>query len=144
MLSQRQQVAGVVHRVLGHARGKRTLRPIRFLRTFHQFDVEIFLYQRGQTKLTDPNQPGGKRGIEDSLWHETHVPSEQSQIVISAVENDFLVRERVTQWRKIDIGQWIDNRVAPGDADLEQTKLLAVAVQTVGLGIDGGAMMRLK
>jgi len=56
------------------------------------------------------------------------------------MEHDFFSRERVTQRRKIDIRQRIDNGVAPRNADLEQTKFFAVTVKTVRFGINRDAI----
>ena len=60
------------------------------------------------------------------------------------MKHDFFARERVSQRRKIDIGQRIDNDVMPRRADLEQTEFFPITVKTVGFGINRDAIDRFK
>ena len=62
---------------------------------------------------------------------EIQISPKQSKIVIGAVKYDLLFRERFAQRRKIDIRERIDDCVVLRNADLKQTKFLAVRMQAV-------------
>jgi hypothetical protein len=107
---------------------------------FAEFDIEVLSYQSGQTKFADPEQACSNHRVENALRDKVQTPTEQSQIKIRSVQNNFFSLQRSTQRHQIDIGEWIDNVVPFCQADLEQTKLLSITMEAIRFGIDRHAI----
>src|ERR1700682_4120475 len=129
----------VVHRILHHPLGQRTPRPIRLLRSFCKLDAEEALNQRGQTEFANAEQARRDYRVENLARREVQTAAKQPQIIICAVQNNFLLRKYRAQRRKIQLRQWINNVIARRvvvaavadrgwHADLEQTKLLPITM----------------
>ena len=93
-IGERQQVMCVIHRVLEHPHGEGTSRPICLLRTLAEVNIEMSLYQSGQTKIADPEQACGNHRVENPACRKVQTAAKQSQIEIRAVQNNFLAFQR--------------------------------------------------
>ncbi len=134
----------VVDRVLDHAPWQRSLRPIRLLRTLRQFDVKKSLDQRGQTKFANPEQARRDHGVENCVRREIQAAPQQAKIEIGPLQNNLFFLQQLAQRRQIEIGQRIDQKIPFPRTDLEQTKFLAITMQTVRFRIYGDAIDRLE
>jgi hypothetical protein len=116
-----------------------------------QLDTKMALHQRGQTEFANAEQARGDHRIENTLCFKIESAAHQSEIEIRAMHDDFLFLERDRQGRQIDFRQRIDQvvaarlatgRVRPIDrhAQLQQTKLFPIAMQTVRFGVDGDTL----
>src|SRR6266404_2824350 len=132
----------VVYRIREHSRRQRTPRPIRLLRTFRQLDTEVAFYQRRQTEFTNAKQAPADQRVENSARNEVQTAAKHSQVVVRAVQNNFLAFQRSPQRRKIDIRQRVDDGIAPRQTDLEQTKFLSITMKAISLRIDCHAINR--
>ena len=61
---------------------------------FAKFHAEVTLYQSGETKLAEPKEARGNGRVENPARGEVQTAAEQSQIVIRAVQHDFLLLQR--------------------------------------------------
>jgi hypothetical protein len=60
------------------------------------------------------------------------------------VKKQLLAGPRSPQGAEVKTGERVDEEVRAGDADLDEAKLLEVAVQRVRLGIHGDGLVRLQ
>ncbi len=79
----------IQHRVIEHPGRQWPERPVGALKFLLQFDAEVPLQQRGEPERADPQELGGDSGVEDILRACSVVLSQQPQVVIGVVENDF-------------------------------------------------------
>src|SRR5438128_12678026 len=127
---------GIVDCIFEHPLRERTSAPVRFLRSFRQLYLEVPLDQRGQAEFADAEQARRDDRVEDSSGGKIPTPAQQPQIEIGAMHDNLFRLQSSAQWCKIDIGQWVNDVIAPEQADLHQTKLLAIRMKTIGLGVD--------
>ncbi len=86
-----------------------------------------------------PRIAGGDHRIEQVAELEAEVSAQGQQVIFGGVEDlfDLGVGKDLLKGRNILQGERIDQVVMSGDGELDQTDLLLVSKQAVGLGIDG-------
>src|SRR5712691_9859177 len=131
---------GIVNCIFEHPLRERTSAPVRFLRSLRQLYLEVSLDQRGQAEFADAEQARRDDRVEDSSRGKIPTPAQQPEIEIGAMQDNLFRLQSSAQWCKIDIGQWVNDVVAPGQAKLHQAKLLAIGMKTVGFGVDRHAL----
>ncbi len=134
----------IVLSVLSHARRKWTLRPVRFLRTFRQFDSEKTQYERREAKLAYAQKSRCNHRVENARRYETERSSHQSQIEIRPLQHDFFFGERSGERRQINSGECIDQKIFAAKTELEQTELFKIGMQAVGFRVDRNAIERFQ
>jgi len=60
---------------------------------------------------------------------------EQTQIIIRSVHDELMPAKRPEQWIDVDTGQWIDQPIPSRGADLNETDLFRIGMQTVSFGV---------
>ena len=70
---------------------------------FLQFDLEIVLDQMAETELADPQQARREHRVEDGAGHEGVVFAEQPQIVIRAVDDEFMAGQGFEQRVEVEL-----------------------------------------
>ena len=90
-----------------------------------------------QAKLHDTEQPGRQHGVKNRARHEIVVLAQQPQIIIRAVQDEFVFAEGLEQWSEVEVGERINQLVRVRDADLHEADLFRIRVQAVGLGVQG-------
>ena len=134
----------VVLRVFRHHVRQRAARPVRFLRAFHERDSEILLHQRREAELAQTEQPRRDHGVENFARLEPERAPEKAQIEVHSLQDNFLLREHRAERLEIDARERIDQEILLRKGELNEAKLLEVAVQTVRLGVDRDAIDRLR
>ncbi len=124
-------------------RGKRTLRPIGFLRTLGQTRPEKFFDQRGEAEFANAEQPRGDHGVENSGREKIHGAGKGADRN-RRLAGRFPYPVSAAQRRQIEAGQRIDQVIVTAETELDEAKLFEITVQTVGLGIDRDAIERLQ
>ena len=137
-----EEVVGVVHRVIDHLLRQRTQRPVGFLRSLRDLQAEVALEQRGEAELRDAAQARRDHRVEDAPGGHKAAATEQPQIVVHSVNDEFLPREGGEERLQRIPGERVDQQIVARHADLDEAELLEVAVEAVRLGIDGDARMR--
>ena len=135
-IRERLQMARVVPRVVFHPLRQRSLRPIRFLRTFFQWHAEKIAHEICEAEFFFAEQTRGEHRVENLFGNKIVVLSQQPQIVIGRMKNQFVVARLRPQWREINHGERIDQVVRASDADLEQAKFFRIGVKTIRFGIE--------
>src|SRR5688572_4018188 len=139
---------GIVPGVALHALSQRTPSPICFLWTFLQLHPEILLHEVNQAELAAAEEPAGEHRVENGGGNEVAVLAQEAQVVIRAVENQFVLGENLKDRRQLQSGKRIDEMIAPEKAELNQAQLFRVGMQAVGLRIQrdpcGGVELREK
>jgi len=138
--SEREEKMRVVLGIDFHRGRERTARPVGFLRTLGQDDVEVLLDERGITELAQANHPGRDHGVENFPHRQIKAASQQAQIKIHSLENNLLVCEQRAERLEIDSGERIDQNIFAVEGELNEAELFEIAVQTVGLGVDRDAL----
>ena len=135
--------ARVVHRVAQLVCAKRPARPIGFLPCFADLDAKVSLDQRGQAEPFEPEQLRRNHGIENlTARSKAHRPSHHAQIVVAAMENQWLLGERFQQSAQVQPAKRVDEVVLVGQRELNQTDLCEIVVQTIRLGVHGDPFRR--
>ena len=133
---QRLEETRVVAGVFYHARRERTLRPIGFLRPFVELHAEKFFHERTETELPFAKQTRGEHRIKNFRGREGVMLLQQAQIVIGGVKNQFATYERIEKRIELHLRERVNQFVAGGGADLNETDFFRVGVETVRLGVN--------
>ena len=136
-VGKRFEIARVVARVRFHARRERALGPVHFLRPFFERDAEKFLDKMTEAELRFAEEPRGDHGVEKPVGFEIVRALKEAKIVVGAVENEFVIAERVEKRVHVQTGERVDKFVAVFAADLQQAKLFGISVERIRFGIDG-------
>src|SRR5437867_11916301 len=89
------EILGVAARVIDHPLGEWPPGPICFLRTLLELHVEKTGHKMVQPELADAKQTAREHGVEDRAWHEIEALSQQAQIIVRAMHNQFAAPERL-------------------------------------------------
>ena len=134
-VGQRFEVAGVVARVVDHSFGQWSARPVGLLRPLLQMNAQQLFHEIGQSEFNESEQSRGQHRVKNGFGHEVIGPSQQTQVVVGAVQNQFLPAQGLQQWREVHRRQRVNQHIGARQADLHETELFRVGVQTVGLGV---------
>ena len=100
-------------------------------------------HQCTEAKFSNSEETSGNQCVENSARYQTQTAAQHSQIIVSTMQNYIRTFQRTAEWLEIEVGQWIDNTIiaAPGvecgwNADLKQTQLFPIRMQTVRFSID--------
>ena len=129
------QIAHIVEGVGNHPFGEWPPRPIGGLRPFFQLDSQQPVDQTGQAKLGETQQTRRQHCVENISRHEAASAAQQSQIVVGAVQDQFVPAKRRQQPREVQRRQRINQVVRARQADLDQAEFFGIGVETVGFGV---------
>ncbi len=91
-------MCGVVDRVVEHLGGERADGPVGLLRGFCEDETEMMVQKRGESELSESDQTGGNSGVEDIFGVGPTGFTEESEIVIAAVDDDDFSFEGFEEW----------------------------------------------
>jgi hypothetical protein len=134
---QFEQVVGVHTGVLALVLGQRPLPPVAALQALVELDVEVLGQSSGQADAAPAERHRRHLRVEHAGELELVRPLEGEDVVLGVVEHldDPRLGEDRHQRRQVGDRQRIDQDVAVGAADLDQTQALAVGEQRVRLGV---------
>jgi len=144
-VAQRQEVMRVQGGVADGLFVQGALSPIVALIAFVGVHAEMLFQQGAQSYLRPAEDPRGPHGIEEIMDAEAEVAQEHGCIVIHGVKDFFHLRigQQLAQRTQVGNKQRVNQAILVRGGKLNQAHLLAVGVQTVGLGIQGHALLAL-
>jgi hypothetical protein len=143
-LGEPVQKTGIVHRIVGHFRGKRAARPVRFLGSFGKLEAEIFFDQGSEAELDHSTKPRRNHRIKEPRGTGEANATQQTQIVIGTVQYQLSAVKCREERLERKAGKRVNERITVGDADLNETKLFEIAVEAVRFRIERNERMRVE
>ena len=136
-LAHFEQVIDIVERVLDHLGRERAFAPIGLLRGFREFDAKVLLNQIAEAETASAEQTGTDLRVVHDGRQIAEFALEHRHVVIRAVHPDGGLAEVGGERFEVVDRQRIDQHRFAVNGKLDQAKGLAVAVEAVGLGVDG-------
>ena len=98
------------------------------------------MHQRREAEFTQAQHASSDHRVENFAHRKIERTPEQTQIEIHSLQHNFALGERSAERLQIERCERIDQHVLAIEGQLDETQLFEIAVQTVGLGIDGDAI----
>ena len=105
--------------VFAHFKRQRSRGPVGTLVFFLEFVTEVFAHQVRKAQVIFAQDLCREHGVENLLWRKAVGLPEQSQIVVSAVENERLHGAGLEQRGKVKPTQRVHNVVVFADGNLD-------------------------
>ena len=129
------KVVSIISGIPLHALGQGPQSPICLLSPLLKLCPQVGFNQTAEAELPHTKQPRRQHGIENGARDEFVMFLQQTQVVVGAVHDELVARQGLEQRVQGETGQRINEPIPGTGADLNQTNLFRVGVQTVRLGI---------
>ena len=134
-LGKREQIERVIYGIMQHLWRQGTPRPVGFLRRFCECDTEMLVQKGGETELCGTTEAGGNHRVKKHGRAGVVATSQQAEVVISTMNDHRLSLERLKERFQRNACQRIDEKIVLGNAYLDETKLVKIAMQTVRFSV---------
>src|SRR5438094_169099 len=90
----------------------------------------------GQAELEETEQAGGEHRFEHRLRNKAVSATQQTQVVVSAVQNEISAPQRLQKRGKIQRCKRVNQFIGARQTDLDEAELFRIRVQTVGFRVE--------
>ena len=126
-----------VGRGIGHEdRREGPAAPVGTLARLVERDAEPSREERREADLLLPEKLRGEHRVEDLARVEAVPAREEPQVVVGAVQEEAPVRKEAEEGSEVESGERIDEPRRAGPCELQETDLLEIVVEGVGLGVE--------
>lgn len=89
-----------------------------------------------EAELRFAEEAAGDHGVEEAVGLVIEGALEQTQIVVGAVQDEFVAAKGIEEATVIQAGERVDQVIAVNGAQLDEAKLFRIGVQGIGFGVD--------
>jgi hypothetical protein len=136
LIRKGQKMRRVVDGIVEHLGRERADGPVGLLGGFCKDEPEVMVEQGREAKLAEPDETCCDPGIKDIFGINPACFTQQTKVVVTSVDNDGFSLENGKKGREVEGGERVYEKMRLRARDLDETKLLKVAVQRIGFGIE--------
>jgi hypothetical protein len=136
LVGEREQMCGVIDRVIEHLSRKRTDCPVGLLGGFGEDEAEVVVEQSGEAELTEADESRSDARVEDIFRIAPARFSEQSQVIVAPVDDHGFAFENGEEGGEVERGEGVDEEVGFWGGDLDEAEFFEVAVQGIRFRIE--------